>query len=94
MKVIPWLWELSYWSCRITLLVRARVDLRFHGPVPKGPVVLCSKHATSIDIPITSYLCRAFRGDRPFFQMGSFIGYRVLGPLTFILRRIGAFSVM
>ena len=31
---------------------------------------------------------------RPYFQMGSFIGYPVLGPLVPLLRRLGGFCVM
>ncbi|HMS18461.1 MAG TPA: 1-acyl-sn-glycerol-3-phosphate acyltransferase [Planctomycetota bacterium] len=94
MTLVPWLWQISYSLCYIVLLLRGRLRVRVHSAVPKGPILLCAKHVSSLDIPLFAYVCRKFRGDRPYFQMGSFIGYRVLGPLSPILRRIGAFPVM
>lgn len=94
MQISPFLWELAYRLARCYLLLKTRVVLRCHGEVPAGPVLLCAKHVSSLDIPVLAYVCRSLRGDRPYFQMGSFIGYRVLGAMRPLLRRIGGFPVM
>ena len=94
MRITPWLWQIAYTGCRASMLLRTRVGLKRDSESPMGPVLLCAKHGSSLDIPLMSWVCRALRGDRPYFQMGAFVGYPVLGRISFILRRVGGFPVM
>lgn len=61
---------------------------------PEGATLILAKHASSWDIPLVADHARRRLGKRAYFQMGSFVGYRVLGPLVPILRALGGFSVM
>ncbi len=81
------------WMCFARL--RLRVRLTYHGvPGPDQAVLLAGKHASAHDIVLLGVLSFRRTGRRPFFQMGSFIGYRVLGRVKPIMRWVGGFEVM
>ena len=94
-KIRPWFWNVITVLWMATARVRLRLEVRFHGaPAPGEAVVLAGKHASAIDIVLMGVLARKRTRRRPFFQMGSFIGYRVLGRIKPFLRPLGGFEVM
>ncbi len=94
MHIWPLLWRVCeapsrwYWRLRLALEVRGSQHLE------TGPLLLCAKHASAFDILLIGHICRTRRRCLPHFQMGSFIGYRWLGPVSPLLRRLGGFPVM
>ncbi|MSR74171.1 MAG: 1-acyl-sn-glycerol-3-phosphate acyltransferase [Planctomycetes bacterium] len=94
MRIWPLLWRLCeilprwLWHLRLALEVRGVCHLT------TGPVLLCAKHASAFDILLLGHLSRTRMRRLPHFQMGSFIGYRLLGPLSPLLCRLGGFPVM
>lgn len=94
MRISPWFWHLVKalleGACRLRLR-RIRSDL---ASMPASAVLICAKHASGFDIPVLADVCWRGRRARPYFQMGSFVGYRLLGPLVPLLQRLGGFSVM
>ena len=94
MQLVPLLWRVIESFTHLFAVLRLRVLIRVSGDVPEGATLLCAKHASAFDIPVLGNVCRRLRGHIPYFQMGSFIGYRFLGPLAPLMRRLGGFSVM
>ncbi|HYC77627.1 MAG TPA: 1-acyl-sn-glycerol-3-phosphate acyltransferase, partial [Planctomycetota bacterium] len=94
MKILPWFWELVFHGALLLMRLRLKTEWRGLEKAPSGAVVLAAKHGSSWDIPLMSRLARRALGRRAYFQMGSFIGYPVLGPLVPLLRRCGGFCVM
>lgn len=94
MQTVPWFWWIINLLARLVGRLRLAPTIRVEGPVPEGAVLLCAKHGTSFDIPLLADFTWTQRHSRPYFQMGSFVGYRVLGLLGPVLRRLGGFPVM
>ena len=93
-KLSPFLWHFFVALWMLLERVALRITVRRQGPVPRGPVLVCAKHAHWMDITALGTRVKRLRGDIPTFQMGSFTGYRLLGPLAPLLVRLGAFRVM
>lgn len=94
-RPIPVLWDVfGFLSRDVWCRFRYRTYIERHGDIPRGPVLVCAKHCKGADIPIIGVVSRRARGVIPFFQMGSFIGYRVFGALRPIFQRLGAFPVV
>jgi 1-acyl-sn-glycerol-3-phosphate acyltransferase len=94
MAILPWFWTLILHLSNLLCLVRFRRLLQIHGQVPDGAAILCAKHSSGFDIPVLAWLTWRTRQSRAYFQMGSFVGYPVLGVLVPILKRLGGFPVM
>lgn len=90
----PWLWyPIRFLAlCFSHLKIRTRIEAPQR--LPEGPLLIWSKHASSWDIPVLASQARRRGGRIPFFQMGSFVGYRVLGPLRPLFVRLGGFPVL
>lgn len=79
----------------VTARIRLSIQVRGDGaPAPGEAVLLAGKHASAFDIVLLGLLSRKRTRRRPFFQMGSFIGYRVFGRIRPVLRMLGGFEVM
>ena len=91
----PPLWWISYIiSAKIGL--KAVYSIRFRA-IPTGirvPVILAGKHCHYWDVPLLASVSRRCVGKSPFFEMGTFQGYPILGRVTWLLRAIGGFPVM
>jgi 1-acyl-sn-glycerol-3-phosphate acyltransferase len=95
LKLRWWVWYLVYAGARLSLALRFRIRVRAPDALPRAPVLLAIKHVSAWDIPIATYLARrVLHGRKPYFQMGSFIGYPVFGRLVPILQGCGGFSVL
>ncbi|MAG56459.1 MAG: hypothetical protein CMJ83_09225 [Planctomycetes bacterium] len=93
-RIRPLFWRLTERAGRAVAMIRLRLQVRLEGAVPEGAVLLCSKHTSSLDISLLATNVRRLRGAPPYFQMGSFVGYPLLGVLRPVLRALGGFSVM
>lgn len=60
----------------------------------KGPAVIVGKHSSYWDVPITGILGWLMYRSIPRFEMGSFVGYALLGKLEWLFRLLGGFPVM
>jgi 1-acyl-sn-glycerol-3-phosphate acyltransferase len=94
MKILPWFWEAVFFVSMLWVRLRLKVETRGTETAPRGPVLVAAKHATSWDIPLVCQLARRALGRRAYFQMGSFVGYPVLGRIVPFLERCGGFCVM
>lgn len=94
MAIVPWFWSVIRRSSNGLCHVRLRKVVRIEGAIPTGAVVVCAKHGTGLDIPILADFCGRHLGRRPHFQMGSFIGYPVLGLMVPFMKCLGGFPVM
>jgi len=93
MRTSPALWTLCEWPCRMFWRLRLALEVRGE-PLASGALLLAAKHASSFDILLLGHLVRRRTGRIPCFQMGSFEGYRILGPLSPLLAKLGGFPVM
>lgn len=89
-----WFWRLASCLANLYMDVRIRWEVRCDSPVPEGPVVVGAKHASGFDIVVLAEWLYRLRGHPPRFQMGSFVGYRVLGRVGRVLEALGGFPVM
>lgn len=88
-------WEALWVPCCLLIHpLRLALVRRVEGEIPRGPVLLAAKHASSFDITVLAAFGQRLQRRRPYFQMGSFVGYRILGAITPLLRRLGGFAVM
>lgn len=94
MRVVPWFWETIFFIAMLLVRLRLRVETHGLATAPRGPVLIAAKHASSWDIPLLSRVARRALGRRAYFQMGSFVGYRLLGRIVPFMRRCGGFCVM
>jgi 1-acyl-sn-glycerol-3-phosphate acyltransferase len=94
MAIRPAFWEFIYWCAKLLMRWRLRVEIHGMERNPRGPVLLAAKHGSGWDIPLLSRVAREALGRRPYFQMGSFVGYAVLGRIVPFLRWCGGFCVM
>lgn len=94
MHVWPRLWRVCRRLAVWYAVLRVRTTVRYPQGMPSGPVLVCAKHSSWIDVPLLADWVRKLRGDMPRFQMGSFVGYRVLRLLVPLLKRLGGFPVM
>jgi 1-acyl-sn-glycerol-3-phosphate acyltransferase len=94
MRIRPWFWELVYFVAMLLVRIRLRVEILGAQTAPNGPVLMAAKHASSWDIPLLSKVAREALGRRAYFQMGSFVGYAVLGRIVPFMRMCGGFPVM
>jgi 1-acyl-sn-glycerol-3-phosphate acyltransferase len=95
LKLNWWVWHLVYAGARLSLAIRFRIRFKIPPDVPRGPVLLACKHVSAWDIPLATYLVRhALQGRKPYFQMGSFIGYPVFGRIVPAMQACGGFSVL
>lgn len=93
MRTSPALWFLCETPCR--WFWRLRLALEVRGPaLPGGALLIAAKHASSFDILLLGHITKVQDGRIPFFQMGSFEGYRFLGPVAPLLQKLGGFPVM
>ena len=91
----PWFWELVGRSWLLLARIKFRVRVRWHGQPELGAsVIICAKHASAFDIALLGVLSKGRTKRRPYFQMGSFIGYRVFGRIRPFMRALGGFEVM
>lgn len=90
----PLLWTVGRRLLWAWIILRHRTRVEGAESLPPGAFVAAAKHSSWMDIPILGGLIRDIDGRRPFFEMGSFVGYRVLGLLKPCLRRVGGFPVM
>ena len=94
-KLRRWVWHLAVAGWMLTARIRLRVEVVVHGdPEPGDAVLLAGKHASAFDIVLLGKLSNERIRRIPFFQMGSFIGYRVFGRIKPILHMLGGFEVM
>jgi 1-acyl-sn-glycerol-3-phosphate acyltransferase len=94
MLIRPWFWETILLFAKILTGARHRIVVRGAEKAPKGAVLLAVKHGSGWDIPLMAAFGRKVLGRRSYFQMGSFIGYPVLGRIGVFMRWCGGFSVM
>ncbi len=87
-------WLLILYTAKLIMLWRLRIQWVGVDRVPAGPVFLAAKHSSAFDIGILSSIVWGRRREAPYFQMGSFEGYPILGLITPVLKRLGAFCVM
>lgn len=94
-KIRAWFWHLVGFVWMFVARMKFRIRVRHHGcPDPDAAVILCGKHASAFDIVLLGVSSRQRTRRLPFFQMGSFIGYRVFGRIKPFLRALGGFEVM
>ncbi len=93
-RILPWLWHPTNLVSSWLLRLRHRVTVVSHGRRPTGAVLVAAKHGSGWDIPAMSWQVHALLGLRSNFQMGSFVGYAVLGRIVPLLRVCGGFPVM
>lgn len=94
-KIRPWFWHLVGALWILTARLRLRISLHRTGMPESGDaVLLAAKHASAFDIVLLGVLSHKRTRRKPFFQMGSFIGYRVFGRIKPCLRALGGFEVM
>lgn len=98
-RINPWLWEgCNLFSRWLLTPLKLALRVRTEGEPPKPEsgvgVLLAAKHVSSFDISVLADLAKRLAGRRPYYQMGSFVGYRILGSITPFLRRLGGFAVM
>jgi len=93
-RIRPLLWSFVNACTSFYARLRFRIRLVATTNRPQTGVIVCAKHAGAVDIPILSDAVRRLTARRPYFQMGSFIGYPVLGLLRPLLLRLGGFCVM
>ncbi len=60
----------------------------------RGPAVIVGKHSSYWDVPITGIRGWMMYRSIPRFEMGSFVGYALLGKLEWLFRLLGGFPVM
>ena len=94
MRLVGWFWAVVTFSCMVWLRFRYWIVVIQDDPAPRGASLILAKHSSSADIPLLGVLCHRRHGVRPYFQMGSFVGYRLFGPLVPAFRRLGGFPVM
>lgn len=94
-RISATLWWFSY-ILLILLLGKARFRLRWEGDANSAtpPALLLGKHCSYWDIPLISTGVKKWYRTIPFFEMGSFHGYAVLGKVRWILKLWGGFEVM
>lgn len=93
-RTLPWLWHPTNRVASWWLRLRHRVTVVTHGRLPTAPVLVAAKHGSSWDIPAMSWQVYEHLGLRSNFQMGSFVGYPILGRIVPMLRLCGGFPVM
>ena len=89
------IWRISHFLST-TVVTRAlhRVVLEAPSvPFPK-PALVMAKHVNAYDIPLVADTVWRLTGEPPYFEMGTFYGYKVLGPMSGFLRKLGGFPVM
>ena len=93
-RILPWVWHptnfVSSWLLRLLYKVEVRPSRR----LPTAPVLIAAKHASGWDIPAMAWQVYARLGLHGNFQMGSFVGYTVLGRIVPLMRICGGFPVM
>ncbi len=94
MNIRPVFWECIYFISCLLMRLRLRVEIVGAEKNPRGPVLLAAKHGSSWDIPLLSRVAREALGRRAYFQMGSFVGYSILGRIVPFMRWCGGFCVM
>jgi 1-acyl-sn-glycerol-3-phosphate acyltransferase len=95
LKLTPWVWYFIYAWAKFLVWLRFRVRVTVPDGMPRGPVLLAVKHVSAWDIPVATVLVRRILHLRkPYFQMGSFIGYPVFGRIVPVLQACGGFSVL
>jgi 1-acyl-sn-glycerol-3-phosphate acyltransferase len=94
MKILPWFWETIFLLSGLLVRLRLRVETVGMEKAPRGAVLIAAKHASSWDIPLVCRLARFALGRRAYFQMGSFVGYPILGRIVPFMERCGGFCVM
>jgi 1-acyl-sn-glycerol-3-phosphate acyltransferase len=92
--ILPWFWRFVLQLSRMLLTIRTRREVRIQGPVPRGAVLVCAKHGSGLDVPAMADFGWRARRSRSYFEMGSFVGYPVLGSIVPLMRRCGGFPVM
>ena len=93
--MFSWLWHFLHPIVITLVRLRVSVVVQDHGgEPPEGPVLICSKHTSGLDIPLLAHLGWRRRHRILSFQMGSFVGYPILERLVPILRHLGGFTVM
>lgn len=60
----------------------------------RGPVVVVGKHSSYWDVPLVGICAWRMYRSIPRFEMGSFVGYPLLGRFGWLFRLLGAFPVM
>jgi len=93
-RLVPWFWHVCHTLVVGLMKVHLRVSVERLGEAPAGAVLVCAKHASAWDIPLLGTHCWRSRREIPYFQMGSFVGYPILGRVRRALRWLGGFPVM
>ena len=94
-KIRTRLWSVASFLWLRFACLRLRVRLKYHGvPGEDQAVLIAGKHASAHDIVLLGVLSYRRTGRRPYFQMGSFIGYRVFSRMKPLMRWAGGFEVM
>ncbi len=93
LRTSPALWFLCETPCRWYWRLKLALEVRGEA-LPKGALLIAAKHASSFDILLIGHITKVRDGRIPFFQMGSFEGYRFLGPVAPLLQKLGGFPVM
>lgn len=94
MRLKPWVWHTTFVIAQLILRVTHRIVVRGHDVPPGAPVIIAAKHASGWDVPLLSWIAKRYLGIKPYFQMGSFIGYPVLSRIMGGMRACGGFPVM
>ena len=90
----PLYWLVYIVSARIGVSARFALTVRAHPEARRRPLIVAAKHTSYWDVPILSRAVRTRLRQKPYFEMGSFHGYPVIGRLRWALRACGGFEVM
>lgn len=93
-KILPFVWHPTNFVSSLLLRLLFRVEVVPSRRLPRAPVLVAAKHGSGWDIPAMAWQVYVQLRLRANFQMGSFVGYPVLGRIVPLMRMCGGFPVM